>query len=235
VSTSSSYTFTVTADRTLVAKFKPVYVVTVVANPPQGGDPEVDAFYELNELAKLKSKPNNGWSLVNWTQNGVVVSTDIDFSFNVTGNRDLVANYAFGKRIDLLADPKTAGNVSGEGVFPTGTSVTVTAEARPGYIFLDWTEFDTPVSTDADYTFTSEVPRLLTARFAALPSIAIAPAPAPGQLVFTWPDVPNWVLKESPDLVTWTTSTRTVTASGGQKSVTVTTDEGRVFFRLAYQ
>jgi uncharacterized repeat protein (TIGR02543 family) len=235
VSTSSSYTFTVTADRTLVAKFKPVYVVTVVANPPQGGDPEVDAFYELNELAKLKSKPNTDWSLVNWTQNGVVVSTDIDFNFNVTGNRDLVANYALGKRIDLVADPKTAGNVTGEGVFPAGNSVTVSAEARPGYIFLDWTEFDTPVSTDADYTFTSDVPRLLTARFAALPSIAIAPAPAPGQLVFTWPDVPNWVLKESPDLVTWTTSTRTVTASGGQKSVTVTTDEGRVFFRLAYQ
>lgn len=235
VSTSSSYTFTVTAHRTLVAKFKPVYGVTVVANPPQGGEPEADPFYELNELAKLKSKPNTGWSLVSWTQNGVVVSTDIDFSFNVTGNRDLVANYAFGKRIDLLADPKTAGNVSGEGVFLTGTPVTVSAEARPGYIFLDWTESDTPVSTDADYTFTSTVPRLLTARFAALPSITVNAAPTPGQLVFTWPDSPHWVLKESHNLVTWTTSTRLITTSGGQNSVTVTTDEGRVFFRLAYQ
>jgi len=113
VSSAANYTFTVTANRTLVAKLKPIYFVTVVADPPRGGDPEVDPVYELGELAKLKSKPSNGWSLVSWTQNGTVVSTDEDFIFYVTGNRDLVANYAFGNRIDLVADPKTAGDVSG--------------------------------------------------------------------------------------------------------------------------
>jgi Divergent InlB B-repeat domain len=165
----------------------------------------------------------------------VVVSTDEDFSFNVTSNRDLVANYALGDRIDLAADPKTAGDISGAGVFPSGTEVTVTAEARPGYIFIDWTEAGDPVSTDANYTFTSDGPRNLIARFAALPKLVATPAVTPGQLVFTWPDTPNWVLKESPDLTTWTTSTRTITTTGGQKSVTVNASEGRVFFRLLYQ
>jgi hypothetical protein len=165
----------------------------------------------------------------------VIVSTDENFSFNVSSNRDLVANYAPGYRIDLVADPKTAGNVSGGGVFDTGTSVTVMAEARPGYIFLDWTEAGTPVSTDANYTFASTAPRSLIARFAALPRITAAAAPTPGQIVFTWPDTPDWVLKESPDLATWTTSTRTVTTTGGQNSVTVNASEGRVFFRLQHQ
>lgn len=232
VSDSADYTFTVTADRVLVAKFKPVYAVTVVANPPEGGDPEADPFYELNELAKLKSKSLPGWSLVSWTQNGVVVSTDVNFLFNVTGNRDLVANYARGHRMDLVADPKTAGNVAGAGVFETGASVTVTAEARPGYIFLDWAELGVPVSSDASYTFTSTTGRDLTARFAALPRIVVAASPVPGHLVYSWPDTPDWVLKESPDLAIWTTSTRTIVTSGGQNSVTVPTSGGRVFFRL---
>ena len=232
VSTAADYTFTVTANRTLVAKFKPVYAVTVTAEPPEGGDPEADPFYELDELAKLKSKPNTGWSLVSWTQNGVVVSTDVDFSFNVTGNRDLVANYALGNRIDLVADPKTAGDVSGAGVFPNGASVTVTAEARPGYIFLDWTEAGIPVSTDANYTFTLRRRARPHRPLRRAAEDRRRPAPTPGQLVFTWPDTPDWVLKESPDLAIWTTSTRTIVTSGGQNSVTVPTSGGRVFFRL---
>ena len=108
----------------------------------------------------------------------------------------------------------------------------MTAEARPGYIFLDWAELGVPVSSDASYTFTSTTGRDLTARFAALPKIVITPSPVPGHLVFSWPDTPDWVLKESPDLAIWTTSTRTIVTSGGQNSVTVPTSGGRVFFRL---
>jgi len=236
VSTSASYTFTVSENQTLVAKFKPVYFVTATAEPLAGGNPEADPVYEVGELAKLKSKPEFGWSLVSWTENGVVVSTDEDFSFNVNGNRDLVANYAPGDRIDLVADPKTAGDVSGAGVFENGTEVTVSAEARPGYIFLDWTEGSNSVNNSASYSFTAGgVPRSLTARFAALPKIVTAPAPTPGQLVFTWPETTNWVLTESSDLATWENSTRPVTTTGGQNSVTVSTSEGRVFFRLSYR
>jgi uncharacterized repeat protein (TIGR02543 family) len=172
---------------------------------------------------------------VSWTQNGVVVSTDEDFSFNVSGNRDLVANYALGYRIDLLANPKTAGSVSGAGVFETGNPVTVTAEARPGYVFLGWSETDSFVSNEADYTFTANgVPRLLTAQFTVLPKLTIAPAATPGLLDFIWPDAPGWVLEESPDLVTWERSTREITTANGQLSVTVDPSEGKVFFRLKY-
>ncbi len=234
VSDSASYTFTVTDNITIVAKFKPVYYVTATAEPQDGGNPEADPLYEVGELAKLKSKPEPGWSLVSWTENGVIVSTDTDFSFNVNGNRNLVANYALGDRIDLVADPKTAGDVSGAGVYANGAEATVTATARPGYIFLNWTEAGGYVSSDASYTFTSSAPRALTARFAALPKLDTAPAPTAGELLFTWPDTPDWVLLESADLKTWTASTRTVTSTGGQNSVSVQTSEGQTFFRLAH-
>lgn len=236
VSTAKNYTFTVAADRTLVAKFKPVYAVTVAAEPADGGEPEGDPQYEVGELAKLKSKPLPGWSLVSWTENGLVVSTDADFSFNVNGNRNLVANYALGDRVDLVADPKTAGDVSGASVYQSGSEVTVTATARPGYIFLEWKDGQDSVSTSPDYTFTATgIPRNFVAKFAALPKISLLPQTAPGQLVFTWPDTPDWVLQESPDLTIWTTTTRPTDTNGVQKSITLDTNEGQVFFRLSYE
>lgn len=86
-STTSNYTFTVTRDLALVAKFKPVYSMVVSAVPVNGGDVEADLFYEYGELARLKAIPFAGYCFVNWTQNGLPVSTETNFSFNVTGNR----------------------------------------------------------------------------------------------------------------------------------------------------
>ena len=233
----SSYTFNVTADRALVAVFKPVYTVT--ATPQPAGDFEVQAdspsyepgdkvIMEVNHMAP-------GYSFVNWTENGVPVSTLAGFTFNVTGNRQLVANFARGSRVDLLADPKTAGKVSGGGVFEATAPVTVTAEPLPNYIFLEWTDAGGTVSTQADYTFTTAVPRALTARFIALPKITMAPAAEPDMLVVSWPDAPGWVLQESAELATWAASTRTITTVNGQRSVTVDASAGKVFFRLKYQ
>ena len=44
----------------------------------------------------MKAMPNPGWCFVNWTQNGVPVSTDPNFQFTVTANRDLVGHFAYG-------------------------------------------------------------------------------------------------------------------------------------------
>ncbi len=177
---------------------------------------------------------------MNWTENGVPVSTVAGFTFNITGNRHLVANAALGSRVDLccvdlLTDPKTAGQVSGGGVFESTAQVTVTAEPLPGYIFLEWVDANGTLSTQADYTCTTAVLLALTARVIALPKIAMAPAAEPGKLVVSWPDAPGWVLQESANLAGWATTTRTITAVNGLRSVTVDTSTGQVFFRLKYQ
>jgi len=46
ISISQNFTFTVSGDVTLVAKFKPVYYLTIAAEPPEGGEPEGDLSYE---------------------------------------------------------------------------------------------------------------------------------------------------------------------------------------------
>ncbi len=167
VSTSASYTFTVTTNRSLTAKFKPVYSVVVSAEPANGGEVEADLFYEPGELAKLKAKPKTGWCFVNWTQNGVPVSTDPNFQFNVTGNRTLVGHFAQGNRVDASVYLGIGGTVTGGGVYQNGASVTVVANANPGYAFANWTEYGAAVSANDSYTFSCTTNRSLFANFVA--------------------------------------------------------------------
>lgn len=235
LSTASSYTFTVSTNRALVAKFKPVYAVSVSAEPAQGGDVEADPFYEQGELAKLKAKPNTGWSFVNWTQNGTAVSDDALYQFNVTGNRTLVGHFALGNRIDVIAEPVNGGTATGGGVYASGGNVTISAGANAGYVFLNWTESGTAVSTQTDYSFTSTASRALVANFIAQPVLSYAVAP--GVLTLSWPaGASGWVLQERPDLSAgnWADSTRSVTTVGSQKQVTVSPLVGSGFFRLTH-
>ncbi len=69
--------------------------------------------------------------------------------------------------IDVSANPRTGGTVTGSGGFAYGTPHTVRATARSGYIFISWTENDSVVSTEPNYSFTVEKERSLVANFAA--------------------------------------------------------------------
>jgi hypothetical protein len=233
---SMSYTFTVTSNVVLVAKFKPIYTVTVSAEPPEGGDAEADSSkYDPGELAKMQAQPNDGWSFVNWTQNGVVVSTDPDFQFNVTGNRTLVGNFALGHRLDLAAEPANGGSVSGAGVWPNGSLVPLEAVPHAGYAFRNWTQAGDVVGVEPGFTWLSAASESLVANFVAQPALT-GVVSAPGALALTWPVTANgWLLQEATDLGlgNWTNSTRTVTTVGSLRQVLVpTTGAGPAFFRL---
>ncbi len=50
--------------------------------------------YDYGNTATLYATPSAGWHFVNWTEGGVVVGAMTSWSFTVTGNRDLIANFA---------------------------------------------------------------------------------------------------------------------------------------------
>lgn len=85
-----------------------------------------------------------------------------DYSIQKEATLRLVVDYTVG----LSTNPAAGGTVSGGGRNASGASVTVTAAANDGYTFVNWTENDTEVSTDASYTFTVTGNRTLTANFA---------------------------------------------------------------------
>ena len=156
VSTNANYTFTVTGNRTLVAQFQQQnYTITVSANPSNGGSVTGGGAYHYGDNCTVIATPANGYTFVRWTENGNQVSNSANYTFTVTGNRTLVAQFqAQTYTITATADPTTGGTVSGGGTFNYGQSCTLTATPATGHNFINWTKNGQQVSTNATYTFT---------------------------------------------------------------------------------
>jgi len=182
VSTSASYTFTATANRTLVASFTISWSITATASPSNAGTTEMDSnSYKVGDTAQARVKTTAaGYQFVNWTENGVVVSTQTTYSFPATGNRSLVANFLPTYQLAVSSSSASMGTASGGGTFVSGTNVTATAAAKPGYIFLNWTEAGTTVSISPSFAFPLLARRNLVANFALGFTVAASPSFAPG-------------------------------------------------------
>ena len=99
VSISKEYTFTVQEDVILVANFKvPVpdvakYQVTASANDNAMGSVTGGGEYEDGATALLTATPNAGYQFVNWTVDETEKSTETTYSFTVTEDVEVVANF----------------------------------------------------------------------------------------------------------------------------------------------
>ena len=158
VSTQANYTFTVNGNRTLVANFQAQpqsYTITVSANPTNGGTVTGGGSYNQGQSCTVHATANTGYTFTNWTENGTVVSTQANYTFNVNGNRTLVAHFTQQQyTITVSANPTNGGTATGGGTFNHGASCTLTATPATGFSFVRWTKNGTQVSTNPTYTFT---------------------------------------------------------------------------------
>ena len=144
------------------------YTINVSANPNIGGSVTGGGTYNQGQSCTVTASPNAGYTFTNWTENGNVVSTNRNYTFTVTGNRTLVANFQAQPQnynITVSANPSNGGSVAGGGTYQQGQSCTVTATANTGYAFANWTENGNVVSSQANYTFTVNGNRTLVANF----------------------------------------------------------------------
>ena len=70
------------------------YTITATANPAEGGTVTGAGTYDQDATCTLVATANEGYSFVNWTENGNQVSTEANYVFTVSGNRSLVAHFA---------------------------------------------------------------------------------------------------------------------------------------------
>ena len=153
-------------DWTVRAVFIPTYTITVSANPPGGGTVSGGGTYAEGTEATVTATPNACYRFVNWTENGTEVSTNASYTFTVTGNRTLVANFApIQYTVSVSASPTVGGTVEGGGTYNCGAQATVTAYPNEGYDFVNWTEDGEVVHNQPTYTFTVEGNRNLVAHF----------------------------------------------------------------------
>ena len=170
VSESATYEFDVTGARTLVANFSlNSYEITAAANPEASGVITGAGNYYHFATCTLTATANEGYTFVNWTEDGEVVSESATYEFDVTGARTLVANFSLNSyEITAAANPEAGGTITGAGTYDHFESCTLTATAAEGYTFVNWKENGEIVSTEPVYSFTVTENRSLVANFSPL-------------------------------------------------------------------
>lgn len=186
VSTDGNYTFTLTTNRNLKAVFaKEIikYIVTTSVEPDSGGTTSGGGTFDENASVTVTATPSVGYVFSAWKENGAAVSTDSNYTFTLTTNRNLTA--VFAKKIKKYTvaastEPSGGGSALGGGAFDENTSVTVTATPSAGYIFSAWIENGATASTNSSYTFIITGNRNLTAVFAKKCAISLSVEPSNG-------------------------------------------------------
>ena len=71
-----------------------VYEITVTAVPAEAGTVTGAGSYYADNTCTLVAIPNEGCAFLCWKENGHVVSENASYTFTVTGNRNLVAQFS---------------------------------------------------------------------------------------------------------------------------------------------
>ena len=70
------------------------FQVTTLVNSSIGGSVDGTGYYGCGDVCTLTAVPEDGYVFCSWTENGMIVSTESTYSFNVTGDRTLKVNFA---------------------------------------------------------------------------------------------------------------------------------------------
>jgi hypothetical protein len=78
------------------------YNVSVDVVPETGGTVSGGGIYKHGDEVSLVANPNDGYIFLNWTENDSVFSEDADYTFIITSDRNLNANF---EKIEEPEDP----------------------------------------------------------------------------------------------------------------------------------
>ncbi|MCL2435540.1 MAG: InlB B-repeat-containing protein, partial [Lentimicrobiaceae bacterium] len=191
VSSNNPYIFTLTDSRTLTANFEPKpYFIYAIPNPSGSGTAEVIGgnIQNCGDTVTVQATPESCYHFVNWTINGVVVSTQLLYEFPVTETTVIFANFAKDTcEIILLANPPAGSTPQplGSGFYICGSPAVAMALTDPCYTFINWTKNGEEVSTQENYPFTVTESATLIANFErSFYNIDVSPFPTGGGNLF---------------------------------------------------
>ena len=155
VSNNASYSFTVTGNGSYVAHFDVArYTLTVLAEPAEGGTVHGGGTYQYGQTATLRTTANEGYTFVNWTKDGSVVSSNPILHVVVREDAVYVANYSINVfEISASTDPHNTGEITGTGFYNYGETCTLTVIPHEDYEFVNWTLDGEVVSEEASFSF----------------------------------------------------------------------------------
>ena len=152
------------------------YNISASVSPANSGTITGTGNYNSGATANLTATAETGYNFVNWTENGTQVSTNANYSFTVSADRTLVANFETTQQtynISASVSPANSGIITGTGDYNSGAIASLPATAETDYNFVNWTENGTEVSINANYSFTVSADRILVANFKTITGISI--------------------------------------------------------------
>jgi hypothetical protein len=102
-----------------------VYTVTLSANPAEGGTVNGSGQFNSGSSVTVTAAEKVGYTFDNWTENGIAVSINTNYTFIITGNRTLVANFTALPSGPSAVDLGSAGDfaiLAGSAVSNTGVT-----------------------------------------------------------------------------------------------------------------
>lgn len=167
--TDNPRTITVNGDATYTAYFeRDTHILTVTANPSDGGTVTGGGTYNFGQTATLTATPNTDYEFLNWndgvTASSRTVTVVEDASYVAYFVNTTTTTYTIG----VVANDPTKGTVTGGGVYPEGAEISLTASPYGINVFTHWNDGNTnnprtiTVTGDAVYTAFFETPTLYT-------------------------------------------------------------------------
>jgi uncharacterized repeat protein (TIGR02543 family) len=139
VSTNSSYQFTMSGNKALVANFSVQLTLVLSSNPVTGGTTTGAGSFTVGTSVTATAIPNIGYAFVNWTEGTNIVSTNATYTSPLIANRTLVANFvASGFSLNVIAVNGTVVKNPNLTIYNSGAIVQLTATPSTGYTFTGW-------------------------------------------------------------------------------------------------
>lgn len=162
--TSNPRVVTVTADVVYTAYFAKedakTFILTVTSANPEMGTVSGGGEYAENATATLVAEPKDGYHFTQWSDGSkdnprqVVVTANASYTAQFEKNAVEPTKY----QLTVLANDEKMGTVTGGGEYEEGKVATLSAIAKEGYRFVEWTDGnkDNPryvtVTANASYT-----------------------------------------------------------------------------------
>jgi hypothetical protein len=170
ISTEAEFTFLADHTCALTANFTlKNYLITVAAEPSLNGNVTGGGPYDYGDTATVSASAVNGFMFTHWSEEGISVSTEKDYTFKVDKSRDLIAHFEKSFFIiDVIPNDSLYGSTFGSGKYELDQPVTAVATPFKGYLFSGWTINDTVVDINHIYEFPATRSITLVANFYGL-------------------------------------------------------------------
>lgn len=162
VSSSASYSSTMTANLTLYAKFIAQYTITATVTPSDGGTVSGTGTYDTGSSVTLVATPNENYIFSGYYVNSSLVSSNASYTFTVTSNTTVEARFQSIYSLTVNDDGNGAVNVYRYGDALENVTLSVIPNER--YHFLKYV-IDSEDITTTPYTFTMTGDTIVNAYF----------------------------------------------------------------------